>query len=205
MGEQVLKVNYTQMKDNTIFKISSRIKEIRKGKGITIQDLADRAGVSKGLISQVENNRTVPSLLVLINIIGALEIDLTEFFKGFTSDGDLGPVIVRRKEQYESFEKEHALGFMYKRIFTTSIVNSTMDIVLLELEPDANRPMVTTEAFEYKYILAGEVEYIFENEVVHLKEGDSILFDGRLSHSPRNSGTQKASMLIVYFFEQDKA
>ncbi|MFE7088344.1 helix-turn-helix domain-containing protein [Sphingobacterium spiritivorum] len=193
------------MKDNTIFKISSRIKEIRKGKGITIQDLADRAGVSKGLISQVENNRTVPSLLVLINIIGALEIDLTEFFKGFTSDGDLGPVIVRRKEQYESFEKEHALGFMYKRIFTTSIVNSTMDIVLLELEPDANRPMVTTEAFEYKYILAGEVEYIFENEVVHLKEGDSILFDGRLSHSPRNSGTQKASMLIVYFFEQDKA
>lgn len=198
-------MNYTQMKDNTIFKISSRIKEIRKGKGITIQDLADRAGVSKGLISQVENNRTVPSLLVLINIIGALEIDLTEFFKGFTSDGDLGPVIVRRKEQYESFEKEHALGFMYKRIFTTSIVNSTMDIVLLELEPDANRPMVTTEAFEYKYILAGEVEYIFENEVVHLKEGDSILFDGRLSHSPRNSGTQKASMLIVYFFEQDKA
>ncbi|QQT24787.1 helix-turn-helix domain-containing protein [Sphingobacterium spiritivorum] len=192
------------MKDNTIFKISSRIKEIRKGKGITIQDLADRAGVSKGLISQVENNRTVPSLLVLINIIGALEIDLTEFFKGFTSDGDLGPVIVRRKEQYEPFEKEHALGFMYRRIFTTSIVNSTMDIVLLELEPDANRPMVTTEAFEYKYILAGEVEYIFENEVVHLKEGDSILFDGRLSHSPRNPGTQKASMLIVYFFEQDK-
>jgi transcriptional regulator with XRE-family HTH domain len=39
------------MEDNTIFKISNKIKEIRKEKGITIQEVADRAGVSKGLIS----------------------------------------------------------------------------------------------------------------------------------------------------------
>ncbi|MGE8426123.1 MAG: helix-turn-helix domain-containing protein, partial [Sphingobacterium siyangense] len=67
------------MEDNTIFKISNKIKEIRKEKGITIQEVADRAGVSKGLISQIENNRTIPSLLVLINIINALNIDLNEF------------------------------------------------------------------------------------------------------------------------------
>lgn len=69
------------MEDNTIFKISNKIKEIRKEKGITIQEVADRAGVSKGLISQIENNRTIPSLLVLINIINALNIDLNEFLK----------------------------------------------------------------------------------------------------------------------------
>lgn len=69
------------MEDNTIFKISSKIKEIRKEKGITIQELADRAGVSKGLISQIENNRTVPSLLVLVNIISSLHVDLNDFSK----------------------------------------------------------------------------------------------------------------------------
>ncbi|ULT24385.1 helix-turn-helix transcriptional regulator [Sphingobacterium sp. E70] len=85
------------MEDNTIFKISYKIKEIRKEKGITIQEVADKAGVSKGLISQIENNRTIPSLLVLINIINALDVDLNEFFKDFNSDLDAGPVVVRKK------------------------------------------------------------------------------------------------------------
>lgn len=72
------------MEDNTIFRISNKIKEIRKINGVTIQELAVKAGVSKGLISQIENNRTVPSLFVLINIINALEVDLNEFLKILT-------------------------------------------------------------------------------------------------------------------------
>ena len=46
---------------------------------------------------------------------------------------------------------------IYHRIFTRNIEKSTVDIVLLELEPNANRPMVETEAFEYKYVLPGEI------------------------------------------------
>lgn len=192
------------MEDNTIFKISNKIREIRKEKGITIQEVADRAGVSKGLISQIENNRTIPSLLVLINIINALNIDLNEFFKDFNSELDSGPVVVRKKDTYSPFEKESAIGFHYKRIFTTAMDSSTMDIVLLELLPDAERPMVETEAYEYKYIISGQVEYIFNDQKISLAEGDSIFFNGRLSHTPRNVGNGKAVMLIVYFFENKK-
>ncbi len=192
------------MEDNTIFKISNKIKEIRKEKGITIQEVADRAGVSKGLISQIENNRTIPSLLVLINIINALNIDLNEFFKDFNSELDSGPVVVRKKDTYSPFEKESAIGFHYKRIFTSAMDNSTMDIVLLELLPDAQRPMVETEAYEYKYIISGQVEYIFNDQKISLEEGDSIFFNGRLSHTPRNVGSEKAVILIVYFFENKK-
>lgn len=192
------------MEDNTIFKISNKIKEIRKEKGITIQEVADRAGVSKGLISQIENNRTIPSLLVLINIINALNIDLNEFFKDFNSELDSGPVVVRKKDTYSPFEKESAIGFHYKRIFTSAMDSSTMDIVLLELLPDAQRPMVETEAYEYKYIISGQVEYIFNDQTISLEEGDSIFFNGRLSHTPRNVGSEKAVMLIVYFFENKK-
>jgi transcriptional regulator with XRE-family HTH domain len=192
------------MEDNTIFKISNKIKEIRKEKGITIQEVADRAGVSKGLISQIENNRTIPSLLVLINIINALNIDLNEFFKDFNSELDSGPVVVRKKDTYSPFEKESAIGFHYKRIFTSAMDSSTMDIVLLELLPDAQRPMVETEAYEYKYIISGQVEYIFNDQKISLEEGDSIFFNGRLSHTPRNVGNEKAVMLIVYFFENKK-
>jgi len=191
------------MEENTILKISTRIKEIRKDKSITVQELADLAGVSKGLISQIENNRTIPSLMVLISIINALDVDLNQFFKHISNSNQPNPVIIKRKDEYQSFEKEQAIGFLYQRIFTKSISNSTVDIVLLELEPDATRPMVVTEAFEYKYILSGEVEYVFEEQSFHLSEGDSMLFDGRLAHTPKNSGQTKAIMLIIYFFEHN--
>ena len=191
------------MEENTLLEISTRIKEIRREKNITVQELADRVSVSKGLISQIENNRTVPSLLVLVNIIRALEVDLNQFFKDIATNSALAPVIIKRKNEYESFEKEQAIGFMYQRIFTKTIKNSTVDIVLLELEPDATRPMVVTEAFEYKYILSGKVDYIFEDQQYSLSEGDSMLFDGRLPHTPKNLTDQKAVMLIIYFFEQN--
>ena len=53
------------MQEDVLIQISIKIKEIRKQKNITIQELANKAGVSKGLISQIKNNRTDPSLPVL--------------------------------------------------------------------------------------------------------------------------------------------
>ena len=57
------------MQEDILIQISTNIKERRREKGITVQELADRAKVSKGLISQIENSRTIPSLIVLIQII----------------------------------------------------------------------------------------------------------------------------------------
>lgn len=192
------------MEEDILIQISNRIKDRRREKNITVQELAIRANVSKGLISQIENSRTIPSLMVLIEIIKALEIDLNEFFKDIRSKSNDLPILVKRKNEYEHFEKEHALGFHYQRIFTKSINPSTIDIVILELEPDATRPLVETDAFEYKYVLAGEIEYQFNEEKIALNQGDSMLFDGRIPHTPKNLGTTTASMLVIYFFEEKK-
>ena len=192
------------MEEDILIQISNRIKDRRREKNITVQELAVRANVSKGLISQIENSRTIPSLMVLIEIIKALEIDLNEFFKDIRSKTEELPILVKRKDDYEHFEKEHAVGFHYQRIFTKSINPSTIDIVILELEPDATRPLVETDAFEYKYILSGEIEYQFNEERIALKQGDSMLFDGRIPHTPKNLGTTTASMLVIYFFEEKK-
>jgi len=192
------------MEEDILIQISNRIKERRREKNITVQELALRANVSKGLISQIENSRTIPSLIVLIDIIKALEIDLNEFFKDMRSKTDHPPVLVKRKHEYDHFEKEHADGFHYQRIFTQSISQSTVDIVILELEPDASRPLVETEAFEYKYILSGQIAYQFNDDTITLNQGDSMLFDGRIPHTPKNMGDTKASMLVIYFFEEKK-
>ncbi len=190
------------MEEDILIQISNRIKERRREKNITVQELAVRANVSKGLISQIENSRTIPSLMVLIEIIKALEIDLNEFFKDIRSKSANLPILVKRKNDYDHFEKEHATGFLYHRIFTQSINPSTVDIVILELEPDASRPLVETDAFEYKYIISGEIEYQFNEEKIILNQGDSMLFDGRIPHTPKNMGTTTASMLVIYFFEE---
>lgn len=192
------------MEEDILIQISNRIKERRRDKNITVQELAVRANVSKGLISQIENSRTIPSLIVLIDIIKALEIDLNEFFKDMRSKSDHMPVLVKRKHEYDHFEKEHADGFHYQRIFTQSISQSTVDIVILELEPDATRPLVETEAFEYKYILSGTIAYQFNDDLITLNQGDSMLFDGRIPHTPKNTGDTTASMLVIYFFEEKK-
>ncbi|MFB9841306.1 helix-turn-helix domain-containing protein [Mucilaginibacter ginsenosidivorans] len=192
------------MEDDILIQISNRIKERRRDKNITVQELASLANVSKGLISQIENSRTIPSLMVLIDIIKALEIDLNEFFKDIRTPGQQSPILVMRKDEYEYFEKEHTTGFSYRRILTKFVDHSTIDVVLLELEPNATRPLVETDAYEYKYILSGDIEYRFNDEKIKLQQGDSMLFDGRIPHTPVNVGDGPASMLVVYFFEEKK-
>ena len=188
------------MEDDILIQISNRIKERRREKNITVQELATRANVSKGLISQIENSRTIPSLIVLIDIIKSLDIDLNVFFKDMRHYGANLEPIIKRKAGYEHFEKEDAVGFHYQRIFTRSIKNSTVDIVILELAPGSHRDLVQTEAYEYKYILSGEIEYQFNDKSYLLNQGDSMLFDGRVPHTPKNNGDKPASMLVVYFF-----
>ena len=190
------------MEDDILIQISNRIKERRREQNITVLELATQANVSKGLISQIENSRTIPSLIVLIDIIKALNIDLNEFFKDIRTRSNLSPVLVKRKEEYEHFEKEHANGFHYQRILTRFIDHSTVDIVILNLEPNATRPLVETDAFEYKYIISGEIEYQIDAEKIRLSAGDSLLFDGRIPHTPVNLGSGTASMLVIYFFEE---
>lgn len=189
------------MREDIILQISEKIKEKRKANGTTIQELANRAQVSKGLISQIENSRTVPSLPVLLNIIKSLDIDLNEFFGGIEQDDQSSKVIVKKSDEYHSFEKEHAKGFLYKRILSKEFKNNLVDIVLLELKKGAKRSaIVKTEAFEYKYVIKGNVQYIIDNKEHLLKEGDSIFFDGRLGHKPANVGDSEALILVVYFF-----
>ena len=84
------------MQNEIILQISSRIKDIRVDKRITLQELADKAHVTKGLLSQVENNRTVPSLSVLLSIIKGLEIDLNDFFSTLSNHSLDLPLIIKK-------------------------------------------------------------------------------------------------------------
>lgn len=180
--------------------IGKRIKEIRKGGGATISDIAQKAGVTGGLISRIENGRTIPSLPVLLKIITSLDVEVTEFFSGMPQVNGAN-FIVSRKEDNGIIEKEdEAIGFEYTYIFGKQLSSLGFEAVLLEVKPDSKREKVSTDAFEFKYVLTGECSYIINEEEVLLREGDSIFFDGRLPHVPVNRGTVSSKMLVIYFF-----
>lgn len=188
------------MQGNTIFKISSKIKEIRKNKSITIQELANKAGVSKGLISQIENNRTIPSLPVLINIISSLEIDMNKFFEDFSGPKEPGPVIVLKKENYSSLVLEKGTGSLYKRITDQDVGEGNMSVVLLELDPFKEESIVQQDAYIFKHIINGKAAIHLRNQVIELEAGDSIFLDGNMIRSTKNENEEKCIILITYFF-----
>lgn len=189
------------MNEELILLLGDKIKTKRTQKNITLEQLAGKAGVSKGLISQIENNRTVPSLPVLFNIIHSLDEDLKTFFEDMHDAASNGKVLIVRKGQEKMFEKEAVKGFSYKRILTKSISSQAMDVVLLELKKGAVRKqMITTDAWECKYVLRGKIEYQVDKEVFILEKGDTLFFDGRTRHRLRNIGPSEAIMLVMYLF-----
>ncbi len=188
------------MQEDIIFKISDRLKSVRKTKNLTLQQLSEMVGISKGMLSQVENSRTIPSLNVFFSLIKALQVDLNEFFQDIYLLAPGSRVIFKKNNQYQTFEKENSAGFHYKRILSTKVNDYLVDVVLLTVECGAKRLPVKTDAFEYKYLIEGEIEYIVGMEKFAMQAGDSIFFDASDFHNLHNTGQCEATLLVIYFF-----
>ncbi|MEO7767528.1 MAG: XRE family transcriptional regulator [Ferruginibacter sp.] len=191
------------MQEDILVQITNKLKDIRKEKNLTLQELAEAAGVTKGMLSQVENNRTIPSLTVFLNIIKSLHVNINDFFQDFNT-GQPSKVIFKKAAQYQPFEKENTVGFHYERIMSSTIDEYHVDFVLLTLSPNAQRASVQTDAYEFKYILKGSVEYTIGEEVFVMEPGDSIFFDATEPHNPKNLGNGEAQLLVLYIFNTPK-
>jgi mannose-6-phosphate isomerase-like protein (cupin superfamily) len=139
---------------------------------------------------------------VFLNIIKSLQIDVNDFFKDINSLPIANKVIFKKKAQNQHFEKENAIGFSYQRLLSTTINDQHLDFVILTLQPNASRPMVSTDAYEFKLLLKGKVEYVIGNETFLMEEGDTLLFDATTLHNPRNIGEGDAILLVVYLFNK---
>ncbi len=190
------------MSEDIILQISNRIKEKRKENGVTLQQLAENVGVTKGLLSQIENNRTVPSLTVLLNIVKALQVDYNDFFDKLDTLQKEGPVIIK-KGSHHAVEKEYTKGTWYYRITSFKHQGKLIDIMLYKQEKNAKKGYVSTQAHEYNYMLKGTVEYTIEKEKYVLEEGDSFYYDARKPHLSKCLSNEAYEMLVVYFFDEE--
>ncbi|MFT3825452.1 MAG: helix-turn-helix domain-containing protein [Chitinophagaceae bacterium] len=190
------------MEKDIIFQIANRIKEKRKEKKITLEKLADEAGVTKGLISQIENNRTVPSLTVLLNIIKALQTDLNDFFDQLSLTDTDGALLIKAGN-HEKIEKEYSEGSYYNRIMSFKHDGKLVDVVLYRQEKNAPRDFVSTDAFEFNYMLKGTAQYTIGDKKYILEEGDSFYYDARQPHLSECISGEEYVMVVVYFFNNE--
>lgn len=187
------------MATKVIHDIGKKIKFLRNKNEFKQSDLAEITGTTKGLISKIENGRTVPSLPVLITILQALKVDFKEFFGDIAIEKGSNFYVIRA-EDVQKIYKEDASGFEYGFIFTKPVNSTILEVTLLTIQPHSRRDPISTDAYEFKYIISGEVQYEIGDEKVNLKAGDSLFFDGRIMHVPRNITLEPVTMLVVYLF-----
>jgi transcriptional regulator with XRE-family HTH domain len=190
--------------NNTVIVIGEKLREFRTAKNIKLFEAAAKAEISKGLLSKIENGRAIPSLPVLLQILNAIDIELTVFFKEVETQ-NLAPLyLLIKKNQYRSIEKEDAIGFNYFAIFQRSFSSVAVNFTYLELEPGAKRELVTTDGFEFIFLIRGTIDYVLGDQNFTMHNGDSLFFDGTIPHVKRNPYLETAQILVIYLLTSIK-
>ena len=167
----------------------NKIKRIRVYHGLTQEELANRCELTKSFISQVENDKTSPSLEALESILEALGTDFKEFF----SDMDDKRIVFPEDDQYIKEEKDHQITWL---IPTSQKLE--MEPIIVEIEPDGqtsvDRPH---EGEEFGYVLEGTIELIFGSRKEVVKKGQSFYYESTRPHYLKNVGKKPAKVLWV--------
>jgi len=182
--------------------IAKKIREIRLQQGVTLNDLSKRTVLSKGLLSKIENGRTIPSLPVFMNLAKALNTNPKDFFEGSSLAGGKHYVHLKRSE-YVPVKKEFRPGFDYHFIFSQMLSACRMQTYLLTLKPKSQHKTTVTDGYEFKYMLHGHCDYHIGGEVIKLQRGDALYFDASIPHMPVNNSKGNVVMLAFYFIETE--
>jgi transcriptional regulator with XRE-family HTH domain len=170
--------------------IGNKIRTIRKERGFTLEIMATKTGLSKGLLSQVERGISQPSLDSLWKITKALEASIIHFFE----DVDQKHVHVTRKEKRRQMVFPESSG-MYSLLSTGG--NAKLGLVEVRLQPGQAvlDQFVQQEGEECLVLVKGQVTVRFSDEEYVLTAGDSIYFDSTKTHTVENNGLEEAVLI----------
>jgi transcriptional regulator with XRE-family HTH domain len=171
--------------------LGRKIRDLRLRRGLTVQQLADASGLSKGFISQVENERTSPSLATLHDLAGALDISAAYL----VVEEEPVPHVVRAKERTVV-----RVGGNTSRVEVLSAEpKRNLEMLIAELPPglSAGNKLHFHHGEECVVCLTGRVRLTCGSHVVVLEEGDSCHYDGRVPHAVENCGEVVARVLIA--------
>jgi transcriptional regulator with XRE-family HTH domain len=151
--------------------IGSVLRQKRKDLKLTLRAVAEKAGVSEGFLSQVENDVNSPSVDTLVKICNAIGIEAGDVLN---EAKHLERIIVIRKSEWKDVELPNT-GFVTRRFFPPEN-RSVIDSAVLILEPGKSIPARKNirNAQEVLCVLKGSIELSYGDDVYTLLEGDSV-------------------------------
>jgi transcriptional regulator with XRE-family HTH domain len=181
--------------------IGGKIRELRKKAGFVLQDLSDRTGLSKSLLSQIEKEVISPPVATLLKISKALNVNIGFFFQD--SDPDEKVVLVRRDESKvidsRYFGREES-GYYYEALAYKK-PKKYMEPFLVEFKRKRAEKLsyFSHEGEEFIYLLEGRLEFRTEDQHYLLYPGDSLYFESSIPHAYRALGRRNAKALTVVY------
>ena len=165
--------------------IGPKLRELRIAKNLTQEELADRAELSKGFISQLERDLTSPSIATLVDILQCLGTTINEFFSE-----DPEEQVVFHYEDY--FEKEDTELLNKTEWIIPNAQKNMMEPIRLTLKPGGSPYRdVPQEGEEFGYVLQGTVKIHIGKKVYTAKKGESFYFTPHSEHyieAPNSTG-----------------
>jgi transcriptional regulator with XRE-family HTH domain len=170
------------------YTIVKKIRELRLKQNLKIQDIADRSGLSKRLISKIENNKVSPPIATLVKISNALGIHISYFFQNEVSTE---PVALSRKRRQKSFTREiGGTRRIYEPLALELPSKKIEPFVITITNKKGKRPLSKGDlnnhnGEEFIYVLEGKIEHICGTKTYQLEPGDSIYFNANVPHLTR--------------------
>ncbi|MEY8337697.1 helix-turn-helix domain-containing protein [Lachnospiraceae bacterium 62-35] len=156
--------------------IGNHLKELRILKGLTQEELANRAELSKGFISQIERNLTSPSIATLIDILQCLGTSIGEFFNEAPEE----QIVFGKQDYFEKYDGE--LKNEIKWIIPNAQKNC-MEPILLTLEAGGSTyPDNPHEGEEFGYILQGSISIHLGSKIYKARRGEAFYYTADKQH-----------------------
>jgi transcriptional regulator with XRE-family HTH domain len=163
--------------------IGKRVRSYRLQLGFTIAQLAQHSGLSKGMLSKIENAQASPSLSTLARISTALDVPLTAFFDSIEAHA---VIHVKRGQGLDLVPRGSRSGLR------SQLLGNLRGSSQRRLEPilyTLNRRSKVSETYrhpgtEFLYLIEGKMEYGYGAQRFVLEPGDSLQFDGEVTHGP---------------------
>ena len=180
----------------SITEFGRKLGPLRQAARMTIEELAAKAEVSAGLVSQLERGIGNPSFNTLAKLAYALGTPIGTFFNG---PAQVDPVVrrnLRKKLTHSAFANGNPAP-VYELL--TPDLRRKLEVIWVELPPGQSNqeaPFVH-ETEECGVLLSGTLEVHLGEEVYTLNAGDSISFSGLTPHWYRNPGSEPAISIWI--------
>jgi len=163
--------------------IAQRAREFRLKNGWTVGRLAAESGLSKGMLSKIENGQASPSLSTLARLADALSVPVTAFFRGLSEEQDV--VFVKAGSGLDIQHKGSETGHRYQMLGTMRAPHDTLEPMLVTLtERSEVFPLYQHAGTELIFMISGRMEYSYGGARFLLEPGDALQFVGEVMHGP---------------------